>query len=455
MASTLNPTPMIPFIQNYLARRSGDINDIARSLGIPATAIASAVAQEMSDVYYDAYIPNAIGAGGSVLVTVKSLKDQFLDNRALSNSHQQIADDFAAREAIIRSGLKPSVREKILNPTADDAGPGNVNLGQAILALKRYMADPANADDPLGLAKYAGDYHLLAKDLIDLDSPTTFAIAGLITKQGYDNFAKIYGPAFTEASEADQAALLTKYYKQGLQRILGEDGKNHPNFVATPDGGVSPRSQTDGFDRLPDPATGDGGPFVLRNFGIIKNILSGKQGLNAPQDGAVSDTQQEAFDDRDSSSAMRTGLEQRAAALGIDYAGYMPTSALLAAIHQQEAAEAQPHEADGLADRIEHEIDTVGLPLMQNPKADAPPQRLMPLTRAGLEIRGDRLGIPYTTDTPSDQLLVDTHSIDAMRAPPSAAPALADHIERDIDQMAALANLPGFNEEQNDVQDQP
>jgi len=149
---------------------------------------------------------------------------------------------------------------------------------------------------------------------------------------------------------------------------------------------------------------------------------------------------------------LRTALEQRAAGLGIGYAAYMPTSALLGAIHQQEAEEAQPHELGDLADRIEHEMDSIGLPLLRNPEADAPPpQGLEPLTRGAIEARADRLAIPYTAGTPSDQLLADIHSIDAAAAPPAAFPALADHIERDIDQVGTIANLPGFSEEQDDA----
>ena len=151
-------------------------------------------------------------------------------------------------------------------------------------------------------------------------------------------------------------------------------------------------------------------------------------------------------------SALRTAIEQRAEGLGIGYASYMPTSALLAAIHQREADEAQPHELGDVADRIENEMDTIGLPLLRNPEADAPPpQGLAPLTRNAIEARASRLGIPYTADTPSDQLVADIHSTDAAAAPPAAAATLANHIERDIDQMGALASLPGFSEEQDDA----
>jgi hypothetical protein len=295
----------------------------------------------------------------------------------------------------------------------------------------------------------------------------------------------MYGPAFTtNATEAEQAALLTTYYKQGLHKLL----EHHPNFVPNPDGSVSPSpTSKGGFDPLPDPGGGDGAPFVFRNFEKIKNAVSGKQGANTPPGDPAAENQQASVDlgqnitaggaksgagESDtlgpgvadisqpspavpgigSAPALRTALGQRAEGLGISYASYMPTSALLAAIHQQEAAAAQPHELSDVADRIEHEIDTIGLPLLQHPENDAPPpQGLAPLTRDAIGARADRLGIPYTAATPSDELLANIHSIDAAAAPPAAFPALADHIERDIDQMGALANLPGFSEEQEDA----
>lgn len=454
MDPTLKPTPMAPFIQDYLARHSGDINRIARSLGLPPTAIAGGVAEEMSTVYPEAYMPDSIGGG--TWVAPKNTKDWIQDGYVLPHSHQDIANDFAAREPAIRNGDKPGFKEKLQNPTANDIGPGNVNLGQAILLLKRYLADPANAGDPLDLKKYAGDYHRLAQDLVDLDSPATFAVAGLLARQGYDNLAKIYGPAFTNGNESDQTALLTSYYKRGVQSILigpDENHPNHPNFVANPDGSVSPKPGSPaGFDPLPDLKKSDGGPFIFRNFDEIKDAVSGKHSANQPQGDSADGTQQEDRDDSAAPANLRPVLEQHARDLGIEYVDYLPTSALLAAIHTREADEAQPHELDDMADRIEQEMDRIGLNLLQYPESDAPPpQGLAPLTRAGIGARADRLGIPYAAASPGDQLLAQIHANEAEAAPSAAAPALADHIERDIDQVGALAHLPGFSEVQDDA----
>jgi hypothetical protein len=177
----------------------------------------------------------------------------------------------------------------------------------------------------------------------------------------------------------------------------------------------------------------------------------------APQPAAFADSEDQPMDLTVPSIAPegqpdpRAALAQRASGLGIDHTPYLPTSALLRDVHTREADQAQPYQLDDAADRIEQEIDGIGMPLLQYPDADAPPpQGIEPLTRAGVEARADRLGVPYGPQVPSDQLLASLHSAEAAAAPAAAAPALADHIERDIDQMGALANLPGFNEEQDD-----
>jgi len=151
----------------------------------------------------------------------------------------------------------------------------------------------------------------------------------------------------------------------------------------------------------------------------------------------------------------RAMLEQRGAQLGVDYAGYLPTAALLGAVHEREAEASPEHESEGLADRIEHAIDTIGLPLLHDPETDAPPpQGREPLTRAGLEQRAARLGGAPLAALPSDWLLAAIHSREADAAPQAASAALADHIERDIDQAGALAGIPSFSEDSDDTADQ-
>jgi hypothetical protein len=139
----------------------------------------------------------------------------------------------------------------------------------------------------------------------------------------------------------------------------------------------------------------------------------------------------------------REALEQRGADLGIAYRAYMPMDALLAEIHQREAEATRPEDADATADRIEHEMDTIAAPLVAKPgAADPPPLGLGPLTRADLDQRAARFGVRFGPAVPDDRVLSAVDVNEANAAPPAAADALANRIEREIDGTLAGAGVP-------------
>ena len=74
----------------------------------------------------------------------------------------------------------------------------------------------------------------------------------MIAKQGFNDFNARYGATFTNASEDQQAALLTTFFKQGEFLILSKPG----SFNGTNAG------------------EGSGGQMVLDNFETIKNIVN-------------------------------------------------------------------------------------------------------------------------------------------------------------------------------------
>jgi hypothetical protein len=140
---------------------------------------------------------------------------------------------------------------------------------------------------------------------------------------------------------------------------------------------------------------------------------------------------------------LRSSLERRAANLGVGYGEYMPTDALLAEIHSREAAAAGPAEADGVADRIEQEIDGIGLPLVAQPElGDPPPLGPGAPTRADLDQRAAGLGLRFGPAVPDDRVLAAVHSQESDAAPPMAADALGDRMEREIDGTLGAANIP-------------
>jgi hypothetical protein len=142
-------------------------------------------------------------------------------------------------------------------------------------------------------------------------------------------------------------------------------------------------------------------------------------------------------------ASLRSSLEQRAATLGITHAAYMPTDALLAEIHGREGDATQAQDADATADRIEHEMDVIGAPLVAQPgAADPPPLGSAPLTRASIDQRAARFGLRFGPAVPDDRVLAAVHKHEGDAAPPAAAAALADRIEREIDGTVSAAGVP-------------
>src|SRR4051794_9314250 len=116
MASTLRVTPIEPFVQDYLAQHSSKINEYAQLLGVPAVAIAAAIAEEMRNVYTER--PGEFGAPSTVF---KNILDVTLDwNVANHYSHAEITADFLARQSDIINGISPGIIAKITSPTSND-----------------------------------------------------------------------------------------------------------------------------------------------------------------------------------------------------------------------------------------------------------------------------------------------------------------------------------------------
>src|ERR1051326_8093530 len=74
--------------------------------------------------------------------------------------------------------------------------------------------------DPLDLKRYNDHYDLLARDLKNRDSDATFKIAGLVAREGQDFYRQAMTPVrWAALSEEQRAALLTKYYAVGKERL--------------------------------------------------------------------------------------------------------------------------------------------------------------------------------------------------------------------------------------------
>jgi hypothetical protein len=167
----------------------------------------------------------------------------------------QITRDFHDREDDIQAETGISWLGKFWDSTENDIGWGNVNLGTAIVMVNKYLDNPDYKSDPLHLVKYKDNYRKLALDIIDPHSDASFAISGLMAKQGDEHFKTVYGSTYEAASDQVKSALLTTYFKQGAAKIA----KHIPP----------------GNGKLPDPWAGDGGPDVMdkNNWAIIERII--------------------------------------------------------------------------------------------------------------------------------------------------------------------------------------
>jgi hypothetical protein len=265
---TLVSRPLIPFLQNWLAANSQQIASAADAVGLKPTLIVGGAVQEASTIIKET---QTVIDNGQILtgVTQRSV-DVILDHLVVNRfSSAEIASDYTSRlNDIITTPAKPvesidvlqNQLSKAFEPTKNDIGYANINLGTAIYYLNRYLADPSAyladparaSSDPLQLQQYANNYAKLAADIIDPNGNATWAISALIAKQGFNDFNARYGATFTNASEDQQAALLTTFYKQGEFVALGQPA----TFNGTNAG------------------AGSGGQMVLDNFGTIKNIVS-------------------------------------------------------------------------------------------------------------------------------------------------------------------------------------
>jgi hemolysin D len=165
---------------------------------------------------------------------------------------------------------------KIFNPTMNDVGYANMNVGTAILFLNRFLNNPENyLVDPSNtslnfLQQYANDPAKFVADLTDPTNNTVFAISAIISKQGYTDFTGFFGQQFLGASESDKAAYLTTFFKQGEPMIMRKIPDYYNDALWPP--------------TLPPANAGSGGPFTQDNYSVFKKILDPSSQLSAADD---------------------------------------------------------------------------------------------------------------------------------------------------------------------------
>jgi hypothetical protein len=154
------------------------------SLRKPATAIALAAAEEASLIVWRHRLP-IIGYE----YPRENNKDYGQDLLARLYADREISQDFAGREGAIYWGKNPRESaypswaaewlpyglqiDQARHPTKMDIGWYNLNVGQAILHLDRYLAETGpggkSEGDPLHLSQYANNKGRFAADIASMD----------------------------------------------------------------------------------------------------------------------------------------------------------------------------------------------------------------------------------------------------------------------------------------------
>jgi hypothetical protein len=247
---------------NYIAAKAKPINDTAALLGVPAPGLAGGIVREMAleQFQYPKDLLRVAGKPVKKLLTSNEPDWASPDFSMVGGvnfwkplTHQTIADYFARSNTpggivslpppldMFNKYLRP-----VINPALFDIGPGNVKIRTAISMLQNY--DQMFPDsDPLNLKRYNQRYDLLVRDLKDPDSNTTVKIAGLVAREGQDFFLNAMTPQrWAALSDDRRAALLTKYYAAGKERMQDD-------FVSK---GGNPNTYTPDFN-------GDGSDIYL------------------------------------------------------------------------------------------------------------------------------------------------------------------------------------------------
>jgi hypothetical protein len=252
--STLSIIPINKAIKRWIENHVNTIKSIANELNLPPESIVAPLIQEAGTIIFDSDV-NDYAVFRIQEPYTERIVDSVLDSMISLRTNRKITQDFHDRKDDIQAGTGISWLGKFWDSTENDIGWGNVNLGTAILMVNRYLDNPAYKNDPLHLAGYKDNYRQLALDIINPHSDASFAISGLMAKQGDEHFKTVYGSTYEAASDQVKSALLTTYFKQGAAKIA----KHIPS----------------GDGKLPDPWVGDGGPDIMdkNNWAIIERII--------------------------------------------------------------------------------------------------------------------------------------------------------------------------------------
>jgi hypothetical protein len=234
--STDSPRVYSQRIIDYIRRIAYNIVDVSDRLNANPNAIAGAIAGEYFEYFRKGRFESA--AEGFVSFNANNIW-----------SHEWIKDNYETWW--LREGRQTTTPgQKAFNPTANDLGPGSINLGTAINLLLRHRDSPDSSGDPLHVGQYYDDYAKLARDLDNPLSGATERFTGLAIERAQDFFINERSSNFLSRTPAEQEGLLIWFYNVGEEYATRRYAsartswllENHPaeNFVWNPQLPVAP-----------------------------------------------------------------------------------------------------------------------------------------------------------------------------------------------------------------------
>lgn len=268
--------------KQYIERVAPWAKEAADRLGVPATAILGAVANEYDTRFNPDLTFDIRGGAGQA----------FGDWVGSGRSHENIKNDYDD----VKSGN--TWGPKFLHPAMIDVGPGNVRIETAIDLLEDYLASHrSDGRDPLELRQYENNYDKLVDDILDFNQPkATMAFAGLMVAKADAFFKDKNAAAWDRLSDDEKDALRVTYYKLGPEMLSKNIDRK---ALETDEAGVD-------FNYNP---YGDGGAQHLKNVDAVKQALERGlagvdhssapriQGLNAPKPTNAADEYRAGVDD--------------------------------------------------------------------------------------------------------------------------------------------------------------
>ncbi|MDZ4098124.1 MAG: hypothetical protein U1E13_05415 [Methylophilaceae bacterium] len=181
----------------YISGLQLAINAAASNIGISASAIGGAMAEEAAayygrkaiDDFLDQYALSGIDpetAAASLAVALAAgplgmavwASYYAIELATTTRTHAEWVADYA----VVDGDVNPDALDKLAHPVLMDVGAANFKIYTAITLVRQYAHDYPD----LGLTPYLNDYNALVEDLVNQEDDLTAKLYGLYLKEADD-----------------------------------------------------------------------------------------------------------------------------------------------------------------------------------------------------------------------------------------------------------------------------